>query len=78
MRLINLSTIIFSASLLILQAKDSPASFFDELGGLFLWGILGAIGAAILVAFIRIKILDRRSAASDYTSINPSRHGDKS
>ncbi|MBD0373430.1 MAG: hypothetical protein ICV60_21525 [Pyrinomonadaceae bacterium] len=76
---VSFSSALLLASLLIDQSADSTANSFKELGSLFLWGILGAICAALLVVFIWLKIQSKRDAASsDYVSINPSRHGNQS
>jgi glucan phosphoethanolaminetransferase (alkaline phosphatase superfamily) len=75
MFLISFYYVRFIASLLIAQT-DSTADGFKELGSMFLWGMLGAVGLALVVAFVWIKIQSRREASSDYVSINPSKHGD--
>lgn len=63
------------ASLLIAQAAEAPVGeTFEELGSLFIWGMAGAVLAAAVVVFIRLKIQSRREATSDYVSINPSKH----
>lgn len=53
------------------QAMDSPANSFKELGSLFLWGMLGAVGLALIVAFVLVKVQERRAGSSSYVSINP-------
>ena len=47
---------------------------FDQLGNLFLGGILGAVGLALIVVFIRLKMQGRRDATRSYMSIKPSEH----
>jgi hypothetical protein len=74
MFLISFSGIPLIASLFIAQSADSTADSFKELGSLFILGIAGALGLAILVVFIWLKIQSRGEGASDYVSINPSRH----
>ena len=65
------------AHLLIAQ-QDAAANSFNELGSLFLWGIMGAIGVAAVVVVIWLRIQNSRTAsASDYMSINPSKHGEQ-
>lgn len=64
----------FVASLLIVQATGSPGESFKELGSLFLWGILGAAGLAVVVVLIWLKIQSKRENASAYVSIKPSSH----
>lgn len=64
--------------LLIAQSAESPGESFRELGSLFLWGMLGAIGLAVIVVLIRLKLQSRREAAPDYVSIDPSKHGNQS
>jgi glucan phosphoethanolaminetransferase (alkaline phosphatase superfamily) len=76
MLLISFYCVRLIASLLIAQT-DTTANSFKELGSMFLWGMLGAAGVAVVVAFVWIKIQSRREASSDYVSINPSRHGDE-
>jgi type VI protein secretion system component VasF len=65
------------ASLSIAQAADSTADSFKELGSLFVWGIAGAVGAALVVVFIWLKIQSKREASSDHFSINPSKHSNQ-
>lgn len=77
MCLIGFSTAQLVALLLLAQSTDSPAGNFKELGSLFLWGIAGAVGAAIVVVFIWLKIQSKREASSDYVSINPSKHSNE-
>jgi hypothetical protein len=68
----------FSAQTIVLlflaQAADSPANSFKELGYLFLWGMLGAVVLALVVAIIWIKIQDGRGVRFDNVSIDPSKH----
>jgi hypothetical protein len=71
---ISFSRVPLIASLLIAQSTASTADSFKELGSLFLLGMAGALGLAIVVVFIWLKIQSRREGASDYVSINPSRH----
>lgn len=66
------------ALLFIAQGAESPGDQFRQLGSLFLWGILGAIGLAVIAVFIRLKLQSRREAAPDYVSIDPSKHGNQS
>lgn len=78
MFLISFSGIQLIASLLIAQAADSPASSFDELGSLFIWGIAGAVAVAVVVVVIWLKLQSKRGASSDYVSIDPAKHGNQS
>lgn len=63
--------------LLIAQGAGTPASSFKELGSLFLWGMAGAVGVAVVVVFIWLKVQSKRDTSSDYMSINPSKHGNQ-
>lgn len=74
MFLVSISVIQFVLLLSVAQGSESPADNFQELGSLFLWGIIGAICVAVLVVLIWLKIQSRRATTSDYVSINPSRH----
>lgn len=65
------------ALLLIAQGADTPANGFKELGSLFLWGMVGAVGVAVVVVFVWLKIQSKRNTSSDYISINPSNHSDQ-
>ena len=65
------------ALLLIAQGTDTPANSFKELGSLFLWGMAGAVGVAVVVVFIWLKVQSKRDTSSDYVSINPSKHGNQ-
>lgn len=65
------------ALLLLAQADASTANSFKELGSLFLWGMMGAVGVAVLVVVVWLKIQSKRDTSSDYMSINPSKHGDQ-
>jgi glucan phosphoethanolaminetransferase (alkaline phosphatase superfamily) len=76
MFLVSFYYVRFITSLLIAQT-DATADGFKELGNMFLWGMLGAIGLALVAAFVWIKIQSKREASSDYVSINPSRHGNQ-
>lgn len=67
----SLTSILITALLSFAQGADSPANSFKELGSLFLWGMLGAVGLALIVAFVLIKVQSRRDASSAYVSINP-------
>lgn len=62
---------------LIAQGSDAESSF-DDLGYLLFGGLLAAIGAAVVVAFLKLKSQERKSDATDFVSINPSRHEDRS
>jgi hypothetical protein len=67
-----LTSILMTALVALLaQAGDSPANSFKELGSLFLWGMVGAVGLALVVAFVLVKVQGRRAASSNYVSINP-------
>jgi hypothetical protein len=77
MFLISFFTTQLVALLFLAQAQESAANSFKELGSLFLWGMLGAIGVAIVVVFIWMKIQSKREAATDYISIDPSKHGNQ-
>jgi hypothetical protein len=77
MYLISFSSAQLVALLLLAQSADSPANSFKELGSLFLWGIAGAVGVAIVVVFVWLKIQSKREASSDYVSINPSKHSNQ-
>jgi hypothetical protein len=59
--------------LLLAQAEDAADSF-KEMGSLLLWGMLGAVGLAAVVAVILLRLQSRRESMTDYVSINPSRH----
>lgn len=61
------------ALLLIAQESDAGSSF-DDLGYLLFGGLLAAIGVAAVVAFLKLKNQDRKSASNDFVSINPSKH----
>ena len=61
----------------IAQESDAQSSF-DDLGYLLFGGLLAAILAAIAVAFLKLKNQDKKSASTDFISINPSRHEDRS
>lgn len=62
--------------LFFVQTEETTAGGFKELGSLFLWGMLGAVGLSIIVVLIWLKIKSRRDeSAFDHVSINPSRHG---
>jgi type VI protein secretion system component VasF len=65
------------ALLLIAQGAETPASSFKELGSLFLWGMAGAVGVAVVVVFIWLKVQSKRDTSSNYMSINPSKHGNQ-
>jgi hypothetical protein len=62
--------------ILIAQTTESTANSFKELGSLFMWGMAGAIGVALVVVFIWLKFQSKREASSDHFSINPSKHGE--
>jgi hypothetical protein len=70
-----LTTLLMTALILLGQAADSPSNSFKELGSLFLWGMVGAVGLALIVAFVWLKFQSRREASSNYVSINPSKQG---
>lgn len=74
MFLMNFGNVQLSALLFFVQAADSPAGNFKELGQLFLWGILGAVAVAVVVVVIWLKIQSKRDGTTNYTSINPSKH----
>ena len=61
----------------IAQESDARSSF-DDLGYLLFGGLLAAILAAIAVAYLKLKHQDKKSASTDFISINPSRHEDRS
>jgi hypothetical protein len=63
--------------LLFAQTTDSPADNFKELGSLFLWGIGGAVGLAVVVVLIWLRIQARRGESSGYVSISPSRQSNR-
>lgn len=65
------------ASVLLAQAADSTANSFNELNSLFLWGIMGAVGVAVVVVLVWLKIQSKKDASSDYMSINPSKHSNQ-
>jgi hypothetical protein len=77
MFLISFSAAQLLALLLFAQSTESPASSFQELGSLFLWGMLGAVGLAIVVVFIRLKVQSKRETAQSYVSIDPSKQGNQ-
>jgi uncharacterized protein involved in exopolysaccharide biosynthesis len=59
------------------MAQESDAqSSFEDLGYLLFGGLLAAILAAVAVAFLKLKNQDKKSATTDFISINPSRHED--
>jgi DNA-binding transcriptional regulator of glucitol operon len=62
---------------LIAQGSDAESSF-DDLGYLLFGGLAAAIGVAAVVAFLKLKSQDRKSDSTDFVSINPSRHEDRS
>ncbi len=62
---------------LFLQAQASDDNGFDDLGPLMLGGVIAAIALALVVAFVRIKVQNRKDASSDFSSISPSRYDDR-
>jgi hypothetical protein len=60
---------------LIFQADNEVANSFDDLGSLLLWGILGAIFVAAVVAYILIKVRSRQEEAFNHSSIAPPKDG---
>jgi hypothetical protein len=63
---------------LIEQSSDAKAGSFDDLGKLLFGGLLSAIVVAVVVAVLKLKNQNSKSAANDFVSINPSRHEDRS
>ena len=63
---------------LIAHVSDAQTSGFDDLGNLLFGGLLSAILVAIVVAFLKLKAQDKKSASTDFISINPGRHEDQS
>ena len=59
---------------LFAQGDAELKGSFDQLGNLFLGGVLGAAGLALVVVFIRLKIQNRRDATASYMSIKPPEH----
>ena len=64
--------------LLSIAQESTAQSSFDDLGNLLLGGLLAAIVLAIAVAFLKLKNQDKKSASTDFISINPSSHEDRS
>lgn len=65
------------ALLSIAQGTDVQSSF-DDMGYILFGGLLAAIVLAVVVAFLKLKNQDKKSASNDFVSINPSRHEDRS
>ena len=63
---------------LIAHVSDARTSSFDDLGRLLFGGLLSAIVVAVVVAFLKLKNQDKKSASNDFISINPGRHEDRS
>lgn len=77
MLFISFSIAQLVAVVLLTQSADSTINSFNELGSLFLWGIGGAVAAAVLIVFIWLKLQSKRESSTDYISINPSKHGNQ-
>jgi H+/gluconate symporter-like permease len=69
-----ISTFCFNLSLAVIQAAENQSSTFEDLGHMLFYGIIIAICAALGIAYLMIKIGNRRDSSTDFTSINPSQH----
>jgi hypothetical protein len=70
----GLSLVLWS----IAQSADAKDGSFDDLGKLLFGGLLSAIVVAVVVAVLKVKNQNRSSTSTDFVSINPSRHEDRS
>lgn len=74
---------MFTVSLLSLvsfmaQATDAQTSSFDDLGKLLFGGLLAAVAVAVAIVFLKMKSQNKAGASTDFVSISPAKHKDRS
>lgn len=66
------AALAFSSTMLatlLAQTSEGQSNTFDDMGRMLFGGIIVAICSALVIAFIMIKLQNRKKSSSDFVSI---------